>query len=395
MRLSLIALLLVFLSVTACTSLVISATCTGCSPLTVAILQNDSPKATKYINDNKFVDEKALLTAIARNNKPIIRALLDHDASINRNGKSLHQAVIYSDMEVFKLLLDRGADVTYVEPNGSSILTAAAGMGKLDVVKLLVTNGADVNQLDGRGESALFRAAQSGHAEVVSFLLQSGANKSLANTNGRTALYTALYGGYTQVVDLLYEGSRLDVNKPLDQDALRYAIMNGQSHYLEYLLINSRIDNKTDALQSELLHMSAMTGNIAISTLLIRGGAVPTIVTNSLEDYLGTAVAFDLKARDAAEKDNNAISTEACNTALKYYVLSEQGFSSLRGESYFREGAAVVLNGLSILIAAKYSTSLNSSNLISTRDERSRRDLYKQYLSSIQTQKAFCQKLVS
>ena len=94
---------------------------------------------------------------------------------------ALRVAVIYSRVEMVKLLLERG-----VNPNTPSTaveytpLMEAASSGNLELVKLLVNAGADLNAEDQRGHTALDEAEMYTHSSeehriVVAFLKERGA----------------------------------------------------------------------------------------------------------------------------------------------------------------------------------------------------------------------------
>ena len=77
---------------------------------------------------------------------------------------------LQGDLELVRLLLDRGADVNRQDGDGFTALTIAAEEGHWDVVRLLASRGADIDHRDATGLSALDRAAAGGESGIVSFL---------------------------------------------------------------------------------------------------------------------------------------------------------------------------------------------------------------------------------
>jgi len=138
---------------------------------------------------------------------PLIRKLLDAGASPNaivnntprarmREGSprivfatALMRAAFAADLELVKLLLDRGADPKIISKDGETMLSAAAGLAfihgyhrgklpgeRLQVVTLFVELGNDVNQPDDYGITPLMAAANIGDIPVIQYLIDKGAD---------------------------------------------------------------------------------------------------------------------------------------------------------------------------------------------------------------------------
>ena len=138
---------------------------------------------------------------------PLIRKLLDAGASPNaivnntprarmREGSprivfatALMRAAFAADLELVKLLLDRGADPKIISKDGETMLSAAAGLAfihgyhrgklpgeRLQVVTLFVELGNDVNQPDDYGITPLMAAANIGDIAVIQYLIDKGAD---------------------------------------------------------------------------------------------------------------------------------------------------------------------------------------------------------------------------
>ena len=75
-----------------------------------------------------------------------------------------------------ELLLERGAEIdARDEDSGATPLYNAASWGKLDVVKLLIDKGADVTARNKAGKTPLAAAEENGFKEVASALRARGA----------------------------------------------------------------------------------------------------------------------------------------------------------------------------------------------------------------------------
>lgn len=107
-----------------------------------------------------------------------------------------------NDVEMARLLIQGGADVNYC----ASLLLAVASPHKdLTVFKLLIERGADVTANDMH-RSALARVAQEGNAEAVRLLLARGADVNYKNVTGDTPLMMACVSGHSEVARALLNG---------------------------------------------------------------------------------------------------------------------------------------------------------------------------------------------
>ncbi|MDH3492282.1 MAG: ankyrin repeat domain-containing protein [Acidobacteriota bacterium] len=196
----------------------------GLTALTFAIL-NDDLKTIKVVAkraDINLKDERGngpLHLAIARKNREAVDYLLQAKADVNVTGKDgqatnqspLYAALLADDMELFKKLLDKGADPNIADSEGAFPLSEASIRNGADVetVRLLIEKGADVNKVENNGASPLIYAAQNSGIDVetrkaiIRLLLKNGADKSLKDKTGKTALDWAKETGHTEMVEIL------------------------------------------------------------------------------------------------------------------------------------------------------------------------------------------------
>jgi len=104
-----------------------------------------------------------------------VKKALNNGVSVKAKNFALQWAVVYNQLKVIKLLLDKGADI---HTDDNYALRLAAERGYLEVVKLLLRSGADVH---ANNDYALRYAAYNGHLDVVKLLLRNGADVHASN----------------------------------------------------------------------------------------------------------------------------------------------------------------------------------------------------------------------
>jgi uncharacterized protein len=129
------------------------------------------------------------------------------DASMGEGTTPLMRAARTGDVEIMRILLDRGANPAARRKDFSTALHLAAtgrggglptgprtipGASNAEAVKMLVAAGLDVNAFNGNGQTALHAAAQRGFDDVVTILADLGAQLDLRDKQKRTPLDLAL-----------------------------------------------------------------------------------------------------------------------------------------------------------------------------------------------------------
>jgi ankyrin repeat protein len=164
---------------------------------------------------------KSLLDHGADPNLRLRRALLARhhdpgDRQLSTGSTALMRAVKTGDAELTRLLLDHGADGTIIQPNGTTVLMIAAGVGTapvdtvieveaprvskvtdqnvLKVLELCAARCGDVNAFNADGDTALHGAVNRG-PDIVRFILEHGGSADMKNKRGLAPLDLALGAG--------------------------------------------------------------------------------------------------------------------------------------------------------------------------------------------------------
>lgn len=111
------------------------------------------------------------------------------------------RAALSGDIEVMRLLLEKGADPNIPTFSGTTALMAAGGVNwvvgqtwteskesQMEAIKLCIEKGADVNAANSMGLTAVFGAANRGADDILAFLADKGARLDVKDKEGRTPM---------------------------------------------------------------------------------------------------------------------------------------------------------------------------------------------------------------
>jgi ankyrin repeat protein len=146
------------------------------------------------------VDAKLKSAALQRNHTP-------GEPQLGAGTTPLMRAARNGDSAAMRVLLAAGADASLAQPNGTTVLMLASGVGRglgvfakdygteadlLEGVKTLLAQKVNVNAANNNGLTALHYAAQGGLNTVVAELAKAGATLDAKDKNGRTPVDVAL-----------------------------------------------------------------------------------------------------------------------------------------------------------------------------------------------------------
>ncbi len=150
------------------------------------VAMNDIDRVKKMIDENpssvnSFSPDgwTSLHLAAFFGHREIINLFLDNGATIDVPSKSsasygnspLQAAIAMSRYEIVKLLLDRGANVNFVQqPGGNTPLHIAASRNDVSIVRLLIDNGANKQAITDDGKIPLDIAKERNNTEVERYL---------------------------------------------------------------------------------------------------------------------------------------------------------------------------------------------------------------------------------
>lgn len=196
---------------------------TGATPLMLALLGKHLECAHFLLDRNAACDkadesgDTALHIAAEVGDVPMVQRLLRngcHFDVLNRwNDTPFHRAIRANKVEVIHAFVAAGL-TTFDEINrwGDSGVLIASRNGDLDMLRLLVEYGAQLTVRNHLGRTAAHDAAACGSVDVQDFLAQRRAAMTLPDTEGYTPLLLAASTGCPEAVRHLLRVSKPDVN---------------------------------------------------------------------------------------------------------------------------------------------------------------------------------------
>lgn len=163
------------------------------------------------------------------------RVLLD-EQHLEPTYDGLRHAVLDADADLVSLYLDAGVPATSGEPK-RGILDEAVDSGNVEVVKLLLEKGANANGKDYGGWPLVMKAAADKETPLLSALLDAGADPNAKAAENQTALISASIGGKLGNVELLLKrGAKVNARMSSGTTALEMAVGLGHVSIVKTLI---------------------------------------------------------------------------------------------------------------------------------------------------------------
>jgi len=171
-----------------------------------------------------------LLLAVKHDHEHLVRILLEYGANASYVNEHRNSAVTYAsaneNVGLVEVLRKHGADLEY-----PTELHKAAERGDLQRTEELIGTGYScINALNGRRETALLVAARSGHYDVANYLIKAGANIEVSDYHGHTPLLAATRSNHPKIVELLLTAGA-DVNANCNEDATNPSHLYNETAY--------------------------------------------------------------------------------------------------------------------------------------------------------------------
>ena len=247
-----------------------------------ALQQQDWALAQRLIDDGAPIGSRSLHDAIYKNQLELAKLLIEKGApldAVDSYGNTPLHVVIYKDqLELGKLLIEKGAPLDAVDSYGNTPLHEAINKGQWELAKLLIKKVASVDAVDSYG-SSLNYAINKDQWELAKLLIEKGASVDAVDRYGYTPLHYAINKNQWELAKLLIEkGAPLDAaDKEGKKTPLHYAINKDQLELAKLLIEKGAPLDAVKEIRTTPLHYAINKGKPELAKLLIaKGGCKDT-----------------------------------------------------------------------------------------------------------------------
>jgi ankyrin repeat protein len=208
----------------------------------------------------------------------VVRLIANRGADINirdaNNNTALHLAAESGSVDIIQLLLDKAISVNLTNTNGSTPLHISVHFGHLEATKSFVERGAALNKTNKYGNTPLMVAAHKGKLELFRYLTEKGADINICNFDNNTALHLASASNSVDIIKLLLDKG-MSVNLPNTPGftPLHVSARFGHLEATKALVERDAAVDRTNGYDHTPLMVAAYNDKLEICRFLIEKGA--------------------------------------------------------------------------------------------------------------------------
>jgi ankyrin repeat protein len=183
---------------------------TGLSPILTALYHGQTEIATAILRRGPklTVFEAAAAGDVARVREIVALERAQASADSPDGYSPVGLAAFFKRREVVRSLLEAGADPRPASRQGGftplhSAVATDSGARDVEIVRMLLDKGANANARSQSGSTPLHTVAFTGDRESLDLLVEHGADPGIKNNEGKTAAEIARERGNQQILDLL------------------------------------------------------------------------------------------------------------------------------------------------------------------------------------------------
>lgn len=217
------------------------------------IIEKSNSMAHQYeaINFENYGDQ--LIDACQGNNFERVKALIKEGADVDfrdhRGSRPIHKACSFANIKIIDYLIEMGAEINCVDLSGKSPLheACASKYNRKDVVKKLLEKNANVSYLDQDQNTQLHLAIICRKYEIAEMLIDYYENVELLNIFNESPLHLAAdFAPKSLIEKLISRGSDLNAVDYKGRSPLHRAVALNTVKVVDHLLLNGADVNQVD-----------------------------------------------------------------------------------------------------------------------------------------------------
>jgi len=294
------------------------------------------PPPSSFKGHDTYYLNIILNMAIERKNITLVRYLLEtekycHQININTKNENDEYPIITAfyanSVDIFKYLLEKGADSNTKNRNGTSLLSLVIDRYNYNVkfIKYLFEQDVNINEKDASGNYPLIKAIYKDDFDSVILLIKYGIkhhiDMNIIDVNGNTPLtlsYRIEHQGIFKFLVKYLDINRKDAN---GNSILYYSILNGDIETSKYLISNGADLNFIDKFGNSAFDIS-VTKCTDLVTILINN---KNLLLNRPNRRGETPLISIIKSINSCMNKEKKISYYYLNISFKIASLIERG----------------------------------------------------------------------
>ncbi|UYV74342.1 hypothetical protein LAZ67_11003131 [Cordylochernes scorpioides] len=189
------------------------------------------------------------------------------------NDTPLHFAINLGKEDVYKLLVDNGADINARNTLECTPLHQSIEFPHFKIFKDLIEKGADYNTKSIGGLTPLMMASSKEDEKFIIHLLNLGVNLEDADMNGKTAIFYTVNRYFKNFKILFEAGAEINRRNERGRSLLHSACLSGSIQVASFLIkLGADVNEKYGDGFTPLF--DSITSNIKFSKLLLQAGAI-------------------------------------------------------------------------------------------------------------------------
>lgn len=201
----------------------------------------------------------------------------------------LNYAISCGDVGIVASLIDGGADVNDVNPDGTSLISLAIEAGNLEILKILIASGSSVDKKNKHADCILHKAAAMNRVDLMEVLFKAFGDVIDPNEpdpDGRTPLHVAAANGFVDAIRFcVAAGADADATDSAGLTPLHLAAAAGNAEAVEYLVNHSTYarhavdgDGKTAFVLAAENGHSRLLDSLRLRDVLLRAARVDDVI---------------------------------------------------------------------------------------------------------------------